>query len=55
MSTQILAFKDVDVHYGPIQALRIVNLHNDCGETVSLIGANGAGTSTLLRALLGRQ
>ena len=54
MNNQILAFKDVDVHYGPIQALRKVNLHINTGETVSLIGANGAGKSTLLMAIFGQ-
>ncbi|WP_110972736.1 ABC transporter ATP-binding protein [Pseudomonas huaxiensis] len=54
MSTPILAFKDVDVHYGPIQALRKVNLHINAGETVSLIGANGAGKSTLLMSIFGQ-
>ncbi|WP_282363074.1 ABC transporter ATP-binding protein [Pseudomonas sp. PS01297] len=54
MSTQILAFKDVDVQYGPIQALRKVNLHINSGETVSLIGANGAGKSTLLMSIFGQ-
>ena len=54
MSTQILAFKDVDVHYGPIKALRKVNMHINTGETVSLIGANGAGKSTLLMSIFGQ-
>ncbi|WP_372820996.1 ABC transporter ATP-binding protein [Pseudomonas parafulva] len=54
MNNQVLAFKDVDVHYGPIQALRKVNLHINTGETVSLIGANGAGKSTLLMAVFGQ-
>ncbi|MBU3058127.1 MULTISPECIES: ABC transporter ATP-binding protein [Pseudomonas] len=53
MST-LLEFKDVDVHYGPIQALRKVSLHIDEGETVSLIGANGAGKSTLLMSIFGQ-
>ena len=33
----LLAFRDVDVHYGQIQALKKVNLHINPGETVSLI------------------
>ena len=53
MST-LLEFKDVDVHYGPIQALRKVSLYIDEGETVSLIGANGAGKSTLLMSIFGQ-
>ncbi|WP_263140873.1 ABC transporter ATP-binding protein [Pseudomonas sp. RIT-PI-AD] len=53
MST-LLEFKDVDVHYGPIQALKKVSLHIDEGETVSLIGSNGAGKSTLLMSIFGQ-
>lgn len=54
MSKPILEFKDVDVFYGPIQALKKVNLHINEGETVSLIGANGAGKSTLLMSIFGQ-
>jgi len=50
----LLAFRDVDVHYGQIQALKKVNLHINPGETVSLIGANGAGKSTLLMSIFGQ-
>ena len=54
MSQPILEMKDLDVFYGPIQALKKVNLHIDEGETVSLIGANGAGKSTLLMSIFGQ-
>jgi branched-chain amino acid transport system ATP-binding protein len=46
--------KDIDVHYGPIQALKKVSLHINEGETVSLIGSNGAGKSTLLMSIFGQ-
>ncbi len=54
MSTPILELKEIDVHYGPIQALKKVSLHIDEGETVSLIGSNGAGKSTLLMSIFGQ-
>jgi branched-chain amino acid transport system ATP-binding protein len=49
----ILEVEDVDVFYGPVQALRKVNLHVEAGEMVSLLGANGAGKTTTLRAISG--
>ncbi|MFC0709131.1 ABC transporter ATP-binding protein [Azorhizophilus paspali] len=54
MSVPLLEFRAVDLHYGPIQALRQVSLHVDEGETVSLIGANGAGKSSLLMSIFGQ-
>lgn len=54
MTAPLLAFKDVDVFYGPIQALKRVSLHINEGETVSLIGSNGAGKSTLLMSIFGQ-
>ncbi|BCD85013.1 high-affinity branched-chain amino acid transport ATP-binding protein [Pseudomonas solani] len=54
MTSPLLAFKDVDVFYGPIQALKKVSLHINEGETVSLIGSNGAGKSTLLMSIFGQ-
>lgn len=53
-STRLIEFKNVDVFYGQIQALKKVNLHINEGETVSLIGANGAGKSTLLMSIFGQ-
>ncbi|MEL0635598.1 MULTISPECIES: ABC transporter ATP-binding protein [Marinomonas] len=53
MST-LMEFKEVDVHYGPIQALKKVSLSIDEGEIVTMIGANGAGKSTLLMSIFGQ-
>ncbi|NLQ17498.1 ABC transporter ATP-binding protein [Marinomonas sp. M1K-6] len=52
--TTLMQFKEVDVHYGPIQALKKVSLSIDEGEIVTLIGANGAGKSTLLMSIFGQ-
>ena len=54
MTAPILELKDLDVFYGPIQALKQVSMHIDEGETVSLIGANGAGKSTFLMSIFGQ-
>ena len=51
MST--LTVRDLHVSYGPVQALRGVNLKVDEGAIVSIIGANGAGKTTLLNTLSG--
>lgn len=52
--TPLLEFRNVNVHYGPIQALNGVSLQVLPGETVSLIGANGAGKSSLLMSIFGQ-
>jgi branched-chain amino acid transport system ATP-binding protein len=49
----LLNLEDLNVHYGAIWALKGVNLTVGEGEIVSLIGANGAGKSTTLRAISG--
>lgn len=49
--TQLLEIQDLCVNYGGIQALKNVNLIVNTGEVVTLIGANGAGKSTTLRAI----
>ena len=54
MSAALLEFREVDLCYGPVQALRRVSLQVREGETVSLIGANGAGKSSLLMSIFGQ-
>jgi branched-chain amino acid transport system ATP-binding protein len=49
----ILELSDVHVYYGAIHALKGVSLTVREGEIVTLIGANGAGKSTTLRAING--
>ena len=48
-----LAVDAVDVHYGPIRAVHGATFDVRPGELVVLLGANGAGKSSLLKALLG--
>jgi branched-chain amino acid transport system ATP-binding protein len=49
----MLAVKDLLVRYGPVEALHGVSLEVYPGEIVALIGSNGAGKSTTLRAISG--
>jgi branched-chain amino acid transport system ATP-binding protein len=49
----MLAVKDINVYYGAIHALKGVSLDVKQGEIVTLIGANGAGKSTILKTLSG--
>lgn len=50
-STQLLEVNGLSVNYGGIKALQNVHLIVNTGEVVTLIGANGAGKSTTLRAI----
>jgi branched-chain amino acid transport system ATP-binding protein len=53
MSAPMLTLEGLNVFYGGIHALRDVSLGVKSGEVVTLIGANGAGKSTTLRAITG--
>jgi branched-chain amino acid transport system ATP-binding protein len=49
----MLAVRGIDVYYGDVQAVREVSFLVERGEIVTLIGANGAGKSTILKTLAG--
>ena len=49
--TKLLEINNLFVNYGGIQALKDINIIVNTGEVVTLIGANGAGKSTTLRAI----
>jgi len=50
---QILKVSNVELYYDHVYALKGVSLEVNEGETVALIGANGAGKSSILRAITG--
>jgi branched-chain amino acid transport system ATP-binding protein len=47
----LLEIENLSISYGSIHAVRSINLSVDAGEIVTIIGANGAGKSTTLRAI----
>ena len=49
----LLEVKDLELAYGQAAVCRDISLQLDHGEIVALIGANGAGKSTTLRAIAG--
>ncbi len=51
--SKMLEFKDVELYYDHVYALKGVSIDLEQGETVALIGANGAGKSSILRAITG--
>ncbi|MFL6239829.1 MAG: ABC transporter ATP-binding protein [Actinomycetes bacterium] len=53
MTEQLLEIRDLDVRYGLLQVLFGVNIDVAVGERVALLGTNGAGKSTCLRAVSG--
>lgn len=49
----MLEIKDLEVYYGMIQAIKGISFEVNEGEVVSLIGANGAGKTTILHTITG--
>ena len=53
MMSALLHVKDLKVSYGGINAVKGIDLHVNQGELVALIGANGAGKSSSMKAIAG--
>ena len=51
--SEMLKVTDLHVNYGMIQAIKGVDFHVDEGEIIALIGANGAGKTTILHTVTG--
>ena len=49
----MLEIHDLQVYYGLIQAIKGVSFHVEEGEVIALIGANGAGKTTILHTITG--
>lgn len=49
----MLSIEEIDVYYGRVQALHQISVTVPAGKIVTLLGANGAGKSTTLKALSG--
>jgi branched-chain amino acid transport system ATP-binding protein len=53
-SNALLSIENLSVFHGQFQAVYNLNLEVEAGEIVSIIGANGAGKSSLLKAIVGQ-
>lgn len=51
--SSVLQVENINVYYGSIHAVKDVSFHVEQGEVVTLIGANGAGKSTVLNTVAG--
>jgi len=54
-SDDVLRVEHVSKSFGPVTALRDINLHLRKGEVLGLLGDNGAGKSTLIKTICGFQ
>ena len=51
----MLTVESIDLHYGAAQALRQVSVAAELGKITCVLGRNGVGKSSLLRAIVGHQ
>ncbi len=51
----MLTVSAIDLHYGAAQALRRVSLEARPGEVTCVLGRNGVGKTSLMRAIVGRE
>ena len=51
----VLTVESIDLHYGAAQALRRVSVTAEVGKITCVLGRNGVGKSSLLRAIVGHQ
>ena len=54
MSQPILSVRNLETYYGPITAIRGVSFDVTEGQIVTILGANGAGKTTVLKSVCGR-
>src|SRR5262245_15890571 len=53
MSTPLLSVRNLETYYGPITAIRGVSFDVSEGQIVTILGANGAGKTTVLKTISG--
>ena len=53
MMSNILEYRNVDIHYGKKQVIENVSLAMKPGEILGIVGESGSGKSTLIRAAMG--
>ncbi len=53
MSDNILTLRNIETYYGPILAIRGISLDVQEGQIVTILGANGAGKTTILKTISG--
>ena len=55
MNEPLLRLANIETYYGPIMAIRGISLSVSEGSIVTVLGANGAGKSSLLKAIQGTE